>query len=135
MLPERARESLRWARSEGYERPFPMSYRSFSAYWEAMRVAVFPDEVSPTVAYVLRHTCCSRLVQNGVDIRRVKDWMGHSSIQTTMRYAHLAPGDLEVCASVLNEVPWQSGDALACKARNPGSIPGGTSIDLNDITE
>lgn len=46
------------------------------------------------VVHSLRHTCASRLVMAGVDIRRVRDWMGHSSIQTTMRYAHLAPQSL-----------------------------------------
>jgi integrase len=25
------------------------------------------------------------------DIRRVQEWMGHSSIQTTMQYLHYAP--------------------------------------------
>lgn len=49
----------------------------------------------------LRHTCASRLVQKGVDLLRVKQWMGHSDITTTLRYAHLAPNDLEVCRKAL----------------------------------
>lgn len=44
----------------------------------------------------LRHTCASRLVQRGVPIVVVKEWMGHASIQTTMRYAHLAPDSLSM---------------------------------------
>lgn len=39
----------------------------------------------------LRHTCAAWLVQDGVPIRTVADIMRHRSIQTTMRYAHLAP--------------------------------------------
>ena len=50
------------------------------------------------------HTCASRLVQGGVDIRVYKDWMGHTTIQTTMIYAHLAPTDLFVGADVLDQV-------------------------------
>lgn len=39
----------------------------------------------------LRHTFASKLVQRGVNLYVVKDLMGHASITTTERYAHLAP--------------------------------------------
>jgi integrase len=39
----------------------------------------------------LRHTFASRLVMAGVDLRQVQQFMGHSSIKTTERYAHLSP--------------------------------------------
>lgn len=39
----------------------------------------------------LRHTFASRLVMASVPIRTVAELMGHSELQTTMRYAHLAP--------------------------------------------
>ncbi len=42
--------------------------------------------------HCLRHTFASRLVMAGVDIRTVQELMGHKTIVTTMRYAHLAPG-------------------------------------------
>jgi integrase len=38
-----------------------------------------------------RHTFASRLVMAGVDLATVSKFMGHSTIQRTMRYAHLAP--------------------------------------------
>lgn len=41
----------------------------------------------------LRHTFASRLVTAGVHLRRVQKYLGHSSIATTERYAHLAPDD------------------------------------------
>ena len=43
----------------------------------------------------MRHDFASQLVMKGVDIYRVKELLGHSSIQQTERYAHLAQRHLE----------------------------------------
>lgn len=42
----------------------------------------------------LRHTCASWLVQNGVPITTVRDFLGHSTVAVTQRYAHHAPAHL-----------------------------------------
>jgi integrase len=39
----------------------------------------------------LRHSFASNLVIAGTPLRVVQAWMGHATIQMTMRYAHLAP--------------------------------------------
>lgn len=61
------------------------------------RQAVLESGVSPEglVFHSLRHTCASRLVMAGVDIRRVQAWMGHRTISSTMVYAHLARNSLQ----------------------------------------
>jgi integrase len=102
-LSERAREALEWSMDRSYPKPFPMSYEAFKEQWDAASHRMGKLNDPGWVPYIMRHTCASRLVQRGVDIRRVRDWMGHSSITTTMTYAHLAPNDLEMCRSVLDE--------------------------------
>jgi len=47
-----------------------------------------------TKLHTLRHTFASHLVMKGVDLPTVMKLMGHSDIQTTMIYAHLAPDHL-----------------------------------------
>lgn len=51
--------------------------------------------------HVLRHTFASWLVMEGVDLVTVSRLLGHSNIQMTMAYAHLAPDHLRAAVSKL----------------------------------
>ena len=52
--------------------------------------------------HTLRHTFASHLVMRGVPLTAVQILMGHSTITTTMRYAHLAPSTLRTAIDMLN---------------------------------
>ena len=52
--------------------------------------------------HTMRHTAASRMVQAGIDLYRVGQYLGHSSVQTTMRYAHLAPDQMRDVADVMS---------------------------------
>jgi integrase len=49
----------------------------------------------------LRHDFASQLVMKGVDLYRVKELLGHGSIEITQRYAHLAPHTLAEAVEAL----------------------------------
>jgi site-specific recombinase XerD len=52
--------------------------------------------------HVLRHTFASRLLQNGIDIVTGSKLLGHSTIQTTMRYLHLAKTAMREAVNVVS---------------------------------
>lgn len=54
------------------------------------------------VIHALRHTCASRLLESGVDIKVVKEWLGHSSLSTTDIYTHLNTRQLTGAAQRLD---------------------------------
>lgn len=71
----------------------------------------------------MRHHFASRLVQRGVPLNTVRDLLGHSTVQMSLRYAHLAPDQRREAVAKLNEKP-----ILALTLRLPwSSFPGDDS--------
>jgi integrase/recombinase XerD len=52
--------------------------------------------------HTLRHCFATHLMENGTDIFRIKEFLGHSSIQTTLRYIHVRREYLRKAASPLD---------------------------------
>lgn len=50
----------------------------------------------------LRHSCGTLLVRNGVPIKDIQIWLGHSNFQTTLRYAHADVEDKRISANVIS---------------------------------
>ncbi len=48
-----------------------------------------------------RHTFASHLVMNGIGLETVSKLLGHSSIEMTIKYAHLAPDHLQRAVQML----------------------------------
>lgn len=67
----------------------------------------------PVRFHDLRHTCASHLVQGtwkpAAGLYQVAQWMGHSNITVTQRYAHLAPDGLHADVAPLHLV--EDGDS------------------------
>ena len=81
-----------------------ISERKFYRNWLEMRAAIGLEDDEQFVIHMLRHTCCTRLVSAGVDLRSVQEWMGHSSIDMTQRYAHFIPSKLDDAADALQRL-------------------------------
>lgn len=78
---------------------FPYSYDHIESNFKRVTELMGIDD--QVTLHTLRHTFGSRLVQKGVPIQTVSKLMNHSSLQVTMRYAHLAPSNLESAVEVL----------------------------------
>lgn len=102
-LSQQAREMVR-ARL-GKSRPGPFStirYPNFLNAWNRAKKRAGMASDPDIVPHILRHTCASRLAQAGVDIKRIQEFLGHKTLAMTLRYAHLSPKHLDVCASALD---------------------------------
>lgn len=55
-------------------------------------------------AYTLRHTFASQLVRAGRPLKNVAELMGHTTVEMTERYAHLAPREMVADVHALPEV-------------------------------
>lgn len=70
--------------------PLPIGNRRLRDEWTAARQVTGIE----CRWHDLRHTCASWLVQAGVPLHTVGEFLGHSSPTMTKRYAHLAPQHL-----------------------------------------
>ena len=86
-----------------FDKLFSLNYSELNAIWQKARKDLgYADKKFYTI-HLCRHTCASRLVQRGVPILLVKDWLGHEDIENTMIYAHLQPKALHSVVNVLND--------------------------------
>lgn len=95
-LTGRVREAVARRRAEGSHLAGPfagINEHTLRSLWSRLRTHL--PFLQDAVIHTFRHTCASRLVQKGVDLMRVRVWMGHSTVTTTLRYAHLAPKHLD----------------------------------------
>lgn len=54
--------------------------------------------------HVLRHSFATHMLEKGVDIRRVQEFLGHADVRTTMVYTHVMSKNLEGVGSPLDEL-------------------------------
>lgn len=80
-------------------RVFPIAVRSLRA---AFSQTLARAKIENFHFHDLRHTFATRLVQNGVDLYKVKELLGHKTLAMTTRYAHHYPESLRGSVEVLD---------------------------------
>jgi len=84
-----------------YKGHLSIPYPRLISHWNHMKCAMGLQHDEQFIPHCLRHTCASRLVQRGVSLLVVQQWLGHKTIAMTMRYSHLCPTNLEEAVKVL----------------------------------
>lgn len=84
------------------ETVFGVTYSGVKSAWRRCRAK---SGVVDLKFHDLRHTCATRALRDGMDIRLVKDLLRHEDIATTMRYAHVTMADLRKAMDATNPVP------------------------------
>ena len=82
-------------------KPFTIDRDQAENAWTWVRKTMGYSGDTEFVMHALRHTTATRLIDKGIDLYTVKEWLGHSTIQVTERYAHLNPNKLALAAEKL----------------------------------
>ena len=77
------------------------SYGRIRTQWAKAKRAMGLEGDKDFVRHTMRHTTATRLVKRGANIRVVQEYLGHSSLQMTQRYAKVARADIAEAAGLL----------------------------------
>lgn len=108
VFPGRNGQKRRWV-SDTFERAVNiLGFNNSGEYIENENGTMQPEQIEDArqrvVFHTLRHTFASWLVQKGIPLYTVAELMGHSSIEMTKRYSHLAPNTLKSAAMSISKV-------------------------------
>lgn len=84
--------------------PWGLSERSLDYWWDRARAEMGLANDPGFVIHALRHTCATRLAIGGLDALKIKEWLGHRSLASTMIYVNLRPEHLTEGLGILERL-------------------------------
>lgn len=69
---------------------FDSRYSQKGVQWAVKEAVKRAGIIKEVHVHTLRHTCATHLLEDGMDIISVKNFLGHENIETTMLYLHVA---------------------------------------------
>ncbi len=84
----------------------PMSMRNIQHLVQKSLAQIGLDSKNYTV-HTIRHSFATHLVDNGTDLHTVKELLGHSNLQTTLRYLHLTSTRIQGIVNPYDILPRQ----------------------------
>ena len=92
----------------------PISHRSIQHLVQKALAQAGLNSKNYTV-HTIRHSFATHLVDHGTDLHTVKELLGHSTLQTTMRYMHLTTSRRQGIVNPYDALPQSKGDTNIIK--------------------
>jgi integrase/recombinase XerD len=119
VLLETLREYWRWKRPKEYLFPcrrsqtgkiVPISDKT--VYYTCVTVARRAGIKKKVTPHMMRHTFATHMLENGTDIRRIQEILGHGDLRTTARYLHISQRHLQNIVNPLDSLPLSPVDKI-----------------------
>ena len=96
----------------GYQPGKKYSVRSIQHLMEKALVNIGLESKNYTI-HTIRHSFATHLIDNGADLHTVKELLGHSSLQTTMKYLHFTTRRMKGIVNPYDVLPQGTEDGLS----------------------
>ena len=78
--------------------PWQFKAHSLRYFWDRAKSDMGLAGDNDFVLHACRHSCATRLVEAGVNLALIQRYLGHQTITTTLRYAHVSDELLDAAA-------------------------------------
>lgn len=103
--PEHSQFVFLYQRQNRKGQPWHKIRPNAGSLWDDFRKALAEAGIEDFRFHDMRHTFATRMLRQSSNLKLVSKLLGHSSIETTMRYAHVLDADLEAAVDQFSDTP------------------------------